>query len=102
MQSAFRQRLNEELLKSERRRTVILMTIFLFAALFRYITFYVLKIDDGNALTHSFVTVWLFPVTILLFELLSFYHIDRRIKSGNTSVPKAAQYLNTIFEIGLP
>jgi adenylate cyclase len=102
MQSAFRQKLNEELLKSERRRTIILMTIFLFAALLRYFTFYVLKIDEGTALTQSFVTVWLFPVSILLFELLSFYHIDRRIRSGKTEVPRAAQYLNTAFEIGLP
>lgn len=102
MQSAFRQKLNEELLKSERRRTVILMTIFLFAVVLRYISFYILKIDEDSVLVQSFATVWLFPLSILSFELLSYYHIDRRIKSGKTNVPKVAQYLNTIFEIGLP
>jgi adenylate cyclase len=102
MQSAFRQKLNEELLKSERRRTIILMTIFMVAALLRYVTFYILKIDEGSVLVQSFATVWLFPLSILAFESLSYYHIDRRIKSGKTNVPRFAQYLNTIFEIGLP
>lgn len=102
MQSAFRQKLNEELLKSERRRTLILMTIFFLAAILRYFTFYVLKIDEDSVFVQSFVTVWLFPVSILLFELLSFIHIDKRIKSGNTNIPRVAQYFNTAVEIALP
>jgi adenylate cyclase len=102
MKNTFQQQLNEELLRSERRRTVIIIGIFLFAIGYRVIDNLFFKADEEAVLIQSFTTVWLFPFIIILFELFSLLYINKRIKTSGNQIPPVMQYLNTAAEICLP
>ncbi len=102
MKLTFQQGLDGELLRSERKRTIILMSIFSFAAIFRIINASFLKPNEEDRLVESFPEIWLFPVVIILFELFSFFYINNRIKTNRQGIPTVLQYLNTAFEICLP
>lgn len=102
MQSTFQQRLNEQLILSERRRTVILIGIFVFGLGFRIIDLLFLQpYTDAKHIT-SFTALWLFPVAIIAFEVFSFLYIDKRIRSNRKQLPLIMQYVNTALEICLP
>ena len=102
MTATFQQQFNEEILRSERRRTVIIMLIFLFAICYRIIVTLFFDIDEEIMGLNSFSTVWLFPLMVILFELFSFLYIHKRIKTSKKNIPLFMQYLNTAFEICLP
>jgi adenylate cyclase len=102
MTSIFQQELDAELLKSERRRTVILIGLFTFAIAYRVIDMYVFKQDALTESAQSFSTTWMFPIAVLVFESLSFLYITRRLRSDNKHIPLVAQYMNVLFEICLP
>ncbi len=102
MKTTLQQQLDEQLLRSERKRTIIIITIFLFAIAYRAIDVTFFKIDTSAQPVNSFSTVWLFPITIILFELASLTYINRRIKRGGKKIPVPLQFLNTAFEIFLP
>jgi len=102
MNLIFQQKLNEELLRSERRRTIILAGIFSFAIVYRCVDTYILQMDEETNQLRSFATLWLFPFTIVLFEILSLLFINNRIKRKKNKIPLAAQYINAGLEICLP
>lgn len=108
MTQSFQQQFNEELLRSERRRTVIIMGIFMFASLYRivdaaFLDNSILSMMDKETLrVQSFSTVWLFPLVVVGFELFSYLYINRRLKRGAKKIPLGMQFLNTVFEISLP
>lgn len=98
----FEQQLNRELLRSERKRTIILISIFLFAISYRTVDLYFFKQDEDMVLVRSFSTVWLFPLTVILFEVFYLLYINRCMKKKQKKIPLFLQYLNTGLEICLP
>lgn len=102
MTLAFQHKLNEEFLFSEKRRTIILISIFSFAISFRLVQFFFVGIDEETKLIQSFNTVWLFPISLILFEVCSLLYINRCIKIKKKKIPLAAQFANTACEICLP
>jgi adenylate cyclase len=97
----FQQQLGAEMLRSERRRIIIVISIFLFLLCYRVLQGNFFEIDLETKRIQSSV-VWLFPFLILLFELLSLWYVNRRIKSKANKIPLLGQYLNTAFEICIP
>src|SRR5689334_22683984 len=102
MQATFKQQLDKELLFSERRRIIILIVIFSAAIAVRLINSIFLKPDEETLRLESFSTVWLFPVVIILFELISLVQINKRIRSRKKALKAWLQYANAGFEICLP
>src|SRR5437868_5305148 len=101
MKLTFQQQLNGELLRSERKRTIIIISIFLFTIAYRVMDVFLFK-DEDSLPGHSFSTVWVFPLIIIVFELFSLLYINRRIRLRKKKIPTVMQYLNTAFEICLP
>lgn len=102
MTSIFQQELDTELLKSERRRTVILIGLFTFAIGYRVVDMYIFNQDVPSESVQSFSSTWMFPIAVLMFETLSFLYISKRLRSANKHIPRIAQYMNVLFEICLP
>lgn len=102
MNHIFQQKLNEALLRSERKRTIILIGIFSFAILYRSIDSIILKMDEEANQLRSFGALWLFPLTVVAFEVLSLLFINHRIRRKKNKIPLAAQYFNAGMEICLP
>lgn len=100
MKSIFQNQFDLELLRSERKRTLILITLFSFAVAYRIIDHYLFANDPQPSLS-SFSSTWLFPIAILLFEIGSFLYINKRLRSKK-KIPLAAQYINVAVEICLP
>jgi adenylate cyclase len=102
MKLTFQQQLDEELLRSERRRTIIVISIFLFAMAYRLVDLYFFKQDGDAIVIQSSMVIWVFPLLIILFELASLLYIVKRVKSKKGKIPMPVQFLNTAFEIALP
>ena len=102
MKFVFEQKLDQELLLSEKKRTIILIAIFSMASIFRLADVFLFKMDKEFAFVTSFSTVWLFPMAIVLFEIGSLLYINRRIRTKKKGLPLAGQFINTAFEICLP
>ena len=102
MNFVFQQQLDRELLYSEKRRTIILIVIFCAAVGFRGVNMYLFANDQQNIPVETFGTVWLFPLTIILFEIFSLLYINARIRTGKKRMPLVLQYLNVAIEIFLP
>ena len=102
MKFTFQHQLNTELLLSERRRTLILISIFTIAIIYRAIDMYFFGSDDENIRISAFRIIWLFPVTIIVFELFCLLYITRRLKTNGKKLPLLMQFVNTAFEIFLP
>lgn len=102
MQLRFKQKLDEELLLSERRRVIILIAIFSAAMLFRVINQLYLEPDEDTIKIESFSTIWLFPLVIVVFETCSLLYINKKIRSQKKFIPVFLQYVNAAVEIGLP
>lgn len=102
MKLAFQQQLDHELLRSERRRTVIIMTLFFSAIILRAINSFYIKPDQASQEIEALSAVWFFPVMVILFELLCYLYINRRIKVSKRRIPLVLQYVNTAMEILLP
>lgn len=94
--------INEALLQHEKRRTMILIVLFSAGICFRMLDLFVLKSTDPNTPTGTFSTAWLFPITILLFEVVSFLVITKHLRSNNKTIPLAARGVNTVVEVCLP
>ena len=102
MNFTFKNQLDVELLLSERRRTLILISIFTIAIIYRLIDMYFFGRYDENIRINAFHTVWLFPATIIVFEFFSLLYIAKRLKTTRKKIPLMMQYVNTAFEIFLP
>ena len=102
MNTTFQQQLDYELLHSERKRTIILISIFLFAAGYRAMDVFFFKAYEDGQPFPSLPTIWLFPLVVALFEIFSLFYINKRIKTNGKKIPIALQYLNTGVEICLP
>lgn len=103
MKFIFQQQFNEVLLRSEKKRTTILIGIFTFAICLQTVNF--LFLEQTGMITKemsSFTTIWLFPVTLTLFELMSLLFIKKRMKAVKKQVPLGFQYLNVSLEICFP
>lgn len=102
MNLTFQQQLNVELLRSERRRTIIIISIFLFAMGYRIVDTFLFKMDEETQRIQSSCSIWVFPLAIILFELFSLLYITRRLRRNRKKIPMLLQFLNTGFEICLP
>ena len=91
-----------ELLLSERRRTLILISIFTLAMLYRLVDIYFIAAEQQQVPGSTSPTAWLFSASILVFEVLCLLYITRRLKTDKKKIPLVMQYINTAFEIGLP
>ena len=99
MKIHFQQQLNEELLRSEKRRAIIIMFIFLFMLGYRVLQGYFFEMDKETQIIQSGPVVWLFPVAVIMFEFLTFFAINRQIRTKRNKFSLGRQYLNTAFEI---
>lgn len=102
MTLTFQQQLDVELLRSEKRRTLIIISMFLFAICYRLFDMYFFSADEESVRIQSFATVWLFPVVVIGFEFASLMYINKRIRTNKKKIPMYRQYINTAFEISLP
>ena len=102
MKLTFQQQLNEELLRSERKRIIILIVIFSASIGLRLINQFFIKPDEETMRIESFSTIWLFPLVLILFESFSLLNINSRIKANKKRIPLALQYINAGIEICLP
>lgn len=102
MKITFKQRLDQELLFSEKRRVIILIAIFSAAMVLRVINQFYIKPDEETLKIESFSTIWLFPLVIVLFESCSLIYINSRIRKKQKGIPLHLQYINAIVEICLP
>jgi adenylate cyclase len=102
MKITFKQRLDQELLFSEKRRVIILIAIFSAAMVLRLVNQFYIKPDEETLKIESFSTIWLFPLVIVLFESCSLIYINSRIKAKQKGIPLYLQYINAIIEICLP
>lgn len=102
MTAIFQQRLNVELLRSEKRRTIILLCIFAFGIIYQATDMAFFKQGDEEMIRlRSFQIAWLFPLAIIVFEFLSLLYINARLKKNNRQIPLAGQYFNAAIEICL-
>jgi adenylate cyclase len=101
MEQSLQQRLNEELLRSERRRIIIIICFFAFSIGYRVMDMFVFSADEETKRLQTFSAIWIFPVLIILFELLSLRYINKRIRTTKKKIPVAFQYTNAAFEICL-
>jgi len=102
MQLVFQRQFNEHLLRSERRRTLILISIFLFGLSYQVINIFFSKQKDAVAdPVRSFTATWLAPILIILLELWFLLYL--RVRSGmkKKQIPIVVQYINVALEIGL-
>jgi len=102
MKITFQQQLDQELLFSERKRIIILLSILLAAMGLRVFNQFFIKPDEESLRVESFSTIWLFPVVLILFESFSLIHINRRIKAKRKRIPLSLQFINAALEICLP
>ncbi len=102
MEIHFQQKLNEELLRSERKRIITMISIFGFLILYRLLQTYFFEMDKETRKVQSSPIVWLFPLFIIGFELFSLFYVNRQIKARKNNIYLARQYLNATMEIVLP
>jgi adenylate cyclase len=102
MKATFQQQLDRELLFSEKRRIVILITLFSAAMVVRLFNQFFLKPGEEALHIESFSTIWLFPLFLITFESLSLLHINKRIRTKQGRIPLPLQYINAGIEISLP
>ena len=98
----FQEQYGKELLQSEKRRILILLTIFSLALVARVVNLFVPLSKGGDVTGESLSALWIFPAVIILFELLTLFLINRKIKSGNKELPAYLQYFNAMLEVSLP
>ena len=102
MKHTFQHQLNMELLLSERRRTLILILIFTLVIIYRLLDIYFFHYGEASQRGLSVQVIWLFPFTILLFEISCLLYIIRRIRKNAKKISLGMQYINTAIEICLP
>jgi adenylate cyclase len=98
----FQEQYEKELLQSEKRRILILLTIFSLALAARLVNLVVPLSKEGNMAGESLSALWIFPAVIISFELLTLLLINRKIKSEKKDLPVYLQYINAILEVSLP
>ena len=102
MKVLFGENINEVLLLHEKRRTGILIVLFAVGIGYRFLDLFVLKTAEPDTPNVGFNLTWLFPVTILLFEVVSFIVISKHLRSNRKHIPLGARYVNTVIEVCLP
>lgn len=102
MTITFQQQFNEELLLSEKRRTIILIGIFSITIGVRVFQLLFLGLDDETQFIHTVNAGWFFPIALVLFEVISLLYINKRIRTDKKKIPLSAQFANTAIEICLP
>src|SRR5262245_51434246 len=102
MKIHFQQQLSEELLRSEKKRTIIIISIFLFMLVYRALEGYVFEVDKETQMIQSLPAVWLFPLAVILFEFLTLFGINRQLRAKSHKILLPRQYINTAVEICLP
>lgn len=98
----FQEQYGKELLQSEKRRILILLTVFSLALVARLVNLIVPLSQKGDMAGESLSALWIFPAVIILFELLTLLMINRKIKSGKKDLPAYVQYINAMLEVSLP
>lgn len=98
MEVAFQHQLNDQLLRSEKRRTIIVICFFLFAMIYRIIDGVFIIMDDKAKLLQTFTAIWLFPIIIIIFELLILAAVNKQIRNKQ-KIQVRFQYLASAFEI---
>lgn len=102
MQTAFQQQLNKELLRSEKRRIIILVGIILAGFFYQLLNLFFFKQrEEAGIGVVSVETILVFPATIILFELFSLVYINIRFKKKEKKIPLLAQYFHVGMEICL-
>lgn len=102
MTLTFQEQFNQELLRSERKRSLIIISIFAFAFCYRAIAAYFFSNDKELLRIQSFSLIWLFPLIVIAFELTSLLYITKRLRTDRKKIPMYMQVINTLFEISLP
>jgi adenylate cyclase len=102
MSIIFQQQFYGELLRSEKRRTLILIAIFLFGMLTQFTNMLIgneYKNYDNDVL--SFKATWVFPVFIVLFELMYLIYLNLKLRKLSGQIPLWVRYFIVAIEIFL-
>lgn len=100
MELVFQKQLTEELLRSEKKRTVILISIFLFGFCYQLVSFYFFsQAYEETAMMASLTRLWMFPLAVAIFEIFFLFYISRRMLNNKKNVPSIVQYLHVSIEI---
>jgi len=102
MNTYFERQLDEELLRSEKKRTLIVIFVFLAAVLIRVVNLVLFRRDEDTELILSSLSILGFPVLLMLFETVYLYYVDQRIRSGGRRIPLYRQCMNAGAEICFP
>src|SRR5690242_11126734 len=102
MSIIFQQQFYGELLRSEKRRTLILIAIFLFGMLTQ-LTNMIIGSENHNYNNDvlSFRATWVFPVFIVFFELLYLIYLNLKLKRASKQIPLWVRYFIVAAEIFL-
>lgn len=98
----FQQELDLQLLRSEKRRISIIIIIFCSAVSFRLLNILFIEPDEQTAKVDHLFAVWMFPLLIILFELICLHYINSRSRSGKQKIPFSLQFLHLSVEVLLP
>jgi adenylate cyclase len=101
MELNFKQQLERQLLYSERRRVIILIYIFSFGILYRVMELFFSDQVIQTGL-NEITMLWIFPFSILSFEIFSLLVINSRLKSAKAGIPYVRQFFNAVIEVTLP
>lgn len=100
MEHVFQNQLSAELLQSEKKRTVILITIFAFGACYQAFSHYFFwQIDQEAGLTRPLASLWTFPLAMIGMELIFLFYIKRKLWKGMQHIPTLVQYIHVTLEI---
>lgn len=101
-QNIFQEQYGKELLQSEKRRIMILLTIFSLALVVRLVNLVVPLSPKGDIAGDSLSALWIFPAAIILFELLTLFMVNKKLRSEKKELPSFLQYINAFMEVSLP
>lgn len=101
-QNLFQEQYGKELLQSEKRRILILLTIFSLALVVRLVNLVMPLSPNGDISGDSLSALWIFPAVIILFELLTLFMVNKKLRSDNKELPSFLQYINAFMEVSLP
>src|ERR1041384_244962 len=103
MKGFFNKRFEEEVLINEKLRTTILACMFLFAMLYTFINIMILKGTEMKPNeVNSLRLMFMFQLTLFIFEVIAWLRITHKIKQNSYSIPKAARFINSFIEICSP
>lgn len=103
MRGVINTQFEKELLRSEKLRSTLLAVIFFVSSVFAFVSFLLYKGTDAKELRRdSVLYVFIFLLSLAVFELMCMFYLKILIKRNNGGAPLFKQYLNAAVELSSP